>query len=335
MFERKNCDLCGDCLVSCQYHQYGRTEALEEMGRLIRGEKAEILSTCVTCSACNEFCKTKANPFDLINLGQEKHGVPPVPEKTAREYDNLTKVADEIRTGEKNGPVISLCSLGDFVPRLFEGQLFDRATLVKGGSYFCYLGLIHIGQTLKREDVARFVGNLSRLGREEIVFYHDECYAVARMKAAELGVDVPFRPIHIHEYIYNYLVAHREKIRKLGRRAAVQRPCGARYTPEKDEYVDLIFELIGVERVNREYDGLNALCCGTPLYYRETLENIEQLQNKNIADAKAHGADVMAFSCPICIMNMRRMCLRQQLEPASLIRLCREALGEDVSRFTI
>ncbi|MCR4441045.1 MAG: (Fe-S)-binding protein [Peptococcaceae bacterium] len=335
MFVRKNCDLCGDCLVRCQYLNYSKTEAVKEISRLMRGEKAEILSACVTCSACNEFCEKKANPFDLINMCQEKYGVPPVPEKTAREYSNLTKVADEIRTGEKDGPVISLCSLGDFVPRLFEGQLFDRATLVKGGRYFCHLGMIHIGKPLKKEDVVRFVGNLSRLGSEEIVFYHDECYAVAKVKAAEFGVDVPFRPVHIHEYIYKYLAAHQGKIKKLNRRAAVQRPCGARYTPEKDGYVDLIFELIGVERVKREYDGIHALCCGTPLYYRESLENIEELQKKNIADAKDNGAGVFVFSCPICLMNMRRMCLRQQIEPASVIRLCREALGEQVSRFTI
>jgi len=48
----------------------------------------------------------------------------------------------------------------------------------------------------------------------------------------------------------------------VGKKIAYQRPCGSRYTPAKEQMLDELFELIGVERVVREYDREKALCCG-------------------------------------------------------------------------
>ena len=43
---------------------------------------------------------------------------------------------------------------------------------------------------------------------------------------------------------------------------AYQRPCSNRLVPETPHFVDATLELIGVARVERKYDGENALCCG-------------------------------------------------------------------------
>lgn len=335
MFIENNCNKCGICLVQCNYSSYSLETAKAEIDNLLKGVNTEILAQCITCSACNEICESNANPFDLINKLQEKYNVLNVPLKTKQEYENLTKVPKKIINREKNGPVISLCSLGDFVPCLFEGEIFNGATLVKGGEYFCHIGFTHLGITLKKEMVEAFINNLSELNSETIIFYHDECYAVATVKAQEFGIGVPFKVVHIYKYLYDYLCNNRPRIKKLNIDIAYQRPCGARYTPEKDTYLDLIFEMIGVNRVKRKYDRKNSLCCGTPLYYRVNKEEIEDLQKKNIKDAKENGAKYMAFSCPICIMNMRNTCSSEGIEPISIIKLCRQSLGENVSRYTI
>ena len=75
MFDRSKCDLCGECLVKCQYVDYGLERAKEEIGKLIMGEPASILKECVTCVACNQYCEKGANPFDLINQMQEETGL--------------------------------------------------------------------------------------------------------------------------------------------------------------------------------------------------------------------------------------------------------------------
>ena len=72
----------------------------------------------------------------------------------------------------------------------------------------------------------------------------------------------------------------------------------ARYTPEKDVYLDEIFDLIGVERVKRQYDGINAICCGVELAGPNLKlfprgKNFEPFREKNIQDARNHGAEAI------------------------------------------
>jgi Fe-S oxidoreductase len=60
---------------------------------------------------------------------------------------------------------------------------------------------------------------------------------------------VIFKPIHLFEYLYNYLKDHESQIKKLNLKIAYQRPCSNRFIPEVDQWVDKICDLIGVERV--------------------------------------------------------------------------------------
>ncbi len=63
MWEALKCDLCGDCLVKCQYVNYGREKAAAEIQLLMEGKRAEILEKCVTCCGCREFCPKGADPM--------------------------------------------------------------------------------------------------------------------------------------------------------------------------------------------------------------------------------------------------------------------------------
>jgi len=58
MWDGSKCDLCGDCLVKCLYVDYDKDKAVAEIKALMEGKKAEILSKCVTCCACREYCPT-------------------------------------------------------------------------------------------------------------------------------------------------------------------------------------------------------------------------------------------------------------------------------------
>lgn len=54
-------------------------------------------------------------------------------------------------------------------------------------------------------------------------------------------------------------------VKRLNMKIAYQQLCASRYTFQKDKILDELFKRIGVERVNRKYDRINALYYGGPL----------------------------------------------------------------------
>ena len=327
MFYQEKCDLCGDCLVLCPYVDYDRDEAVEQFGQLKDGGTPEIVGECVTCVACNQFCEKGANPFDLILERQEQTGVLNIPEQNTELFRNMPNAPSQLVRGEPGKPALSLCSVGDLVPGLFDGPLFEGLTLLKGGDYFCSVGWVHLGQESPvRENAPRVIENLAATGASEIVFYHDDCYALVTTIAKEYGVDVPFSPVHIIEYLLNQVKERADQVKPLGLRVAYQQPCASRYTPWKDAQLDELFKLIGVERVEREYDRMSALCCGSPVMPRDR-DRAMQIKERNIDDAVTHGAQAMAYLCPLCVLNLRKVAAGAGLENLHLIELVKQALG--------
>jgi Fe-S oxidoreductase len=107
--------------------------------------------------------------------------------------------------------------------------------LLKGKHYFCNVLFAHMGdESVMLNRLQAMVDNLAKSGAKEIVFVHDDCYAVLKGIAPEYGIKVPFRPVHLFEYLRDYLKENKGKVRKLNMKVAYQRPCASRYTPEKD-----------------------------------------------------------------------------------------------------
>ncbi|MDZ7697470.1 MAG: hypothetical protein U5R49_11295 [Deltaproteobacteria bacterium] len=134
MWEEEKCNLCGDCLVRCQYVDYDKTEAVNQIQDLMKGNAAPILKECVTCCACNEYCPTGANPFDLINHLQEVYHSLPIPEKMRQFMDAGAAVPSRLTPGDPAKPALSLCVMEPFVSKeAIGGQLFDGMTIASGG----------------------------------------------------------------------------------------------------------------------------------------------------------------------------------------------------------
>ncbi len=338
MFYEDKCTLCGECLTKCQYLAYPEDKAKEEIKKLINGEPSPVTSECITCVACNTYCPEGANPFDLINQRQEETGTFPATDQALGMMNMASQLPSEVIKGKQGKPVVNLCSV-DLLPGVIGGKLFDGLTITKGGDYFCYIGWIHVGKPSPlKENAQRFVDNLAKVveevGAKEVICYHDDCYVMLAVKAKEFGITLPFKPVHIIEYLRDYVKKHQDKVKKLNMRIAYQQPCASRYTfEEKDRMLDELFELIGVERVDRKYDRLNALCCtgamgGMSTY---TKEQIEEWRMKNIMDAKESGAEAMVFLCPLCVLSLRSRAKAQGLEPYIVSNLVRLALGEELT----
>ncbi|RJR25545.1 MAG: (Fe-S)-binding protein [Desulfobacteraceae bacterium] len=328
MWNAEKCTLCGDCLVECQYTDYGREDAVAQIELLTKGGKPSILKECVTCCACNEYCPTGANPFDRINELQEKHGSLPIPPKMRQFMDAGATVPSSLIKGDPSRPALSLCVMERPLPRdAVGGKMFDGMTIAKGGDYFCYLGYVHIGmETPLKENAQKFIDSIKSLQNPEVVFLHADCHAmIARMP--EYGIDVPFKAVHIIEYVRDYLRKHPGEISPVGKKIAYQRPCASRYSTQVEPALDELFELAGVERVTRKYDRESALCCGG-LFSRINPERINPLMEANLKDAKDAGAEAMVFLCPLCMVTLGAKALEKEMKPIFITQLARMALGE-------
>ena len=330
MFDITKCGECGDCLVQCQYVDYSREKAVQEIRALRNGKDADILRECITCIACNEYCPTGANPFDLISALQEEKGIQFIPKEIVEFIDDTAAgVTNEIILSDEDKPAVSLCIMEHAYPQgLTESMIFKGLTLIKGNDYYSRAVYLHAGMESRVKEYAKqFIDNLTKLGKEEIIFLHQDCYTLAAKKAFEYGIKVPFKPVHIVEYMVRYLKQHEDSIIPLNRKIAYQRPCISRYTPEKEHFIDEFFRLVGVERVARKYDRQNALCCAAG-FVEINPERALPIVERNVNDAKAFAADAMVFLCVGCYWFMSGLCEERGLPSMFITDLCRMAIGE-------
>lgn len=326
MFYPERCDLCGECLEFCPYVDYDLKRAKYEMRALVEGGVPPIVSLCTTCAACNQVCPTRANPFDLINQRQEESGALEIPDKALENFHGLHNLPTVVTRGEHGKPVMNLCIVGDMVRDQLDNPLFEGLTMVEGADYFCTVGYIHLGKPgIVKKETPRFIEKLFELGSDEIICFHDDCYALLTTMALEYGFTVPFRPVHLFEFLCRQLAARSDQIKKLSLKVSYQAPCASRYTPDKDIFLDKLLELLGVERVKRRYDRLNGLCCGAPLMAVDRKRALE-IKCRNIKDAKESGAEAMVFLCPMCYLNLRSLCRKQDIKPIFITELCAQAL---------
>jgi len=281
MWDASKCNLCGDCLVNCRYVDYDKDRAVAEIKLLMEGKEADILNTCTTCVACNDYCPTGADPSNLIFKMQEKLGTSPIVMVGKPVLEALAKALEgrgdsgEVISGDPDKPALSFDSFefNQFPEGTRDSQLFRGMTVVRGYEYASLAGCVHMGGESFVEKYGQ--GVLDRLDRK----------------------------------------------------VAYQANCATRWIPEYDAFLDEIFELVGVERPNRHYERLNAVCCTGPLIYTNR-ELAVDIQKKNFEDAMACGADAIITSCPICDGVLRRPSSQFGLPKIFITDLCRIALGE-------
>jgi len=337
IFNESKCDFCGDCLVLCKYLQYNRESAISEIKKLVNERKSLLLENCVHCFACNEYCKNGANPFDLIVELQEENKI----NQPHKSLITMYEPPGQFKTPKEQitGPIMNICAFADH-PQFFKGKLFEGLTLIRGRFYFCNLIYLHTGkESIPKKRAPLIIGNLAKVAKgaeakgfgNEIILFHDECYTLLTTKAQDYGIEVPFRPIHIFEYLKNYLNEHKSEIKKLNMKIAYQRPCSSRFTPKKEHFLDEIFKLIGVERVNRKFDRIDALCCAAPQISMGKKDLAKETQKKNLEDAISAGAGTLVVTCPMCYDTLKRPTKRYGLSLYIITDLCRLALGETPS----
>jgi Fe-S oxidoreductase len=338
MFDESNCTSCStiDCLMRCQWIEFeSLTEARLEREKLNKRENSRVLSECLTCFACDEYCIYDSHPFDIITELQEEYNSLPIPtniiENTVKQFAPYPDL--RLKEIDPAKPVLNKCGLAKIDSERLKGKIFDKLQYVSGKSFFCNLVYHHYARdSVIKERAPLILENIKRQGIKTMLCFHDECYGFYASYCPRNNIELPegFKAIHMYEYLYNYLKEHQEEIIKVNLKMAYQRSCSNRFIPEVDKWVDKICELIGVERVPRKYDRENALCCAGIFSTLGKPRLMRQTQNKNVQDMVDFGAEVCVYTCSMCLESLGSKVRRNGLKNYLLSDLCRLALGEEL-----
>jgi Fe-S oxidoreductase len=340
-FNEEMCFACEtrDCLVKCQHLDINRDQARIEMEKIINGEDSFVLHDCATCYACEEYCPYGNHPFYLIVQRQDELGISPLPEPLVkRGIQTGIPFRGEPEIEEMTGTALNMGVFSNLIDRV-QGRLFEGLPIISHDSrkmfhYFCQLMYLHYGKTsVINERLDKTIATIAAHKAKAVIHFHDECYGTYTSYAPAFGIDVPFKSIHLFEYLYNRLGELKSEIKPLKYKVAYQRPCSSRLSPDMHQYVAKIFDLIGVESVKREYVDENALCCGGTILGQKkegSRQYCAEVQKKNIEDMKNAGAEICVFNCPACMQTIGNPVQKSGMWPLFMSDLCRLAIGEKI-----
>ena len=267
-FDEDMCFACGtyDCLVKCQHLEIDPDMAGIEIDKIIHSEDSFVLHDFVTCYACEEYCPNGNHPFYLIVQKQEELNIFPLPEPLIKQGVQLgIPFRGEPEIQEINGTALNMGVFSSLTNRV-QGRLFEGLTIMsddprKMFHYFCQLMYLHYGKTSVINDrLKKIIDTIAAHKVTEVVHFHDECFGTYTSYAPAFGIDVPFKSIHLFEYLFNKLEELKSDIKPLNYKVAYQRPCSSRLSSDKHRFVSKIFDLIGAEPVDRAYVDENAMC---------------------------------------------------------------------------
>lgn len=326
MFQPDLCTLCGACLAECQWMDISSSDAKRLRKQMIEGKYTPVLDNCITCYACNEICPNQANPSDQNLELQEKYRSL-VPEETVKAIEAQNLFEGEVGEVPQADRVLATCSYGKTKPELIQGELYEMPQ-VGGKPFLCWSGFPHLGApSVQRKHLRTMVDRLALTNAKEVVCFHVDCYSALVRTAHDSGIDVPFRSVHLAEYLVEFLTNNKDRIKPLEIDIAYQRPCTSRHTPDAERYIDELFETTGVNRVQRTYDREKALCCtSVRLLFGKGNERADR--EKNVLDAKEAGARAIVYFCPICGDMLSDVAAEHSLPFIFLGDLARAALGE-------
>lgn len=336
VFDPDVCKSCQtvDCLMKCQYISFAdMAEARQEKQKINAGQDCRVLHECLTCYACQEYCPNGNNPFFVLVERQEELGLLPAPRPIVSEQLKMMAPKGRLTKEPVSSPVVNMCAF-PMLTGSVRGRLFEGASVIVGTDVFCNIMWLHFAKnSVIRERVPMAIDNimsyyLTDSDVTDMVCFHDECYGTYATLAGAYGIDVPFTPIHLFDYINKRLDDLADAVKPLHQVIAYQRPCSNRLAPGTDAVLDEIFQKIGAERVPRKYDRENALCCGGVPRAHQRDEFADELVEKNISDMLDIKATYCVFNCPFCMATMAQEVAERGLIPILVSDLVLAALGE-------
>ncbi len=331
----KSCYQCGLCSSICPWNLVRsfisrRLIHQAQFGLIDLG--SEEVWLCVTCGACVERCPRDVEIIDIIRairrIGVE-WGVIPKSLKTAMTslgtVGNPWGEAREKRVDWAKGLDVKIftqgtellyfpCCTPAYDPRARRIALATVDILKKVGADFGILGPEEncCGESARKAGEESLFKSLAknnidafaRNGVGKILTSSPHCYHSFKNEYPEFGGN--FEVIHFTQYLAELIEQGKLKFTKeLNKRVAYHDPCFlGRHNNIYDEPRKVLRSIPGLELIELPDSRQDSLCCGGGggRIWMETKKG-ERFSDLRIEQALEVGADVLAVSCPYCILN--------------------------------
>lgn len=338
-FREDLCDRCGICLERCPVLELSKSDAKEEINKLIDGDtdSSLVLQHCVTCNACEFVCPQNANPYGLIlerhNEAGRACGLPHMakfifPNQPENMWTSTRELMGEdelslVRSWEENlkNPRKEILLTGfynNLLPYIAQTSLLDELKPAIAGSDTMF----GIGEDAYRIGFFEEAQRLGRLAKEKFDKMGIEkmyCFMVVEASMftdvlpKKFGINFDFEVELLDSWILDRLKSGKIQVKnRLMRTVTVHDNCCGRYMDGKlPDVTREIIERTGARIVEMKHTRENALCCGwagtVPTLFGptsgnplHTLLNLLQSLYLRLQEAEATGADILVVPCPGC-----------------------------------
>ncbi len=362
-FNEESCNLCGECFHKCPVMQLPTNLAIEEMKKLIAGEKTKkVLDKCQSCFSCNFYCPENAHPTSLIlqrwNEQYKKYGLrnrakhymtlyPHYPNFRSYVMKRLPKNTKEIaakwasleplKGDTLTYPGCNIITFAELTQTSFFKDLDIRGRL----EYCCGETLFRTGYRNELFQVTQRLDKwFNTLKPRKLLVLCTAGTNVFKNVLPHYGLTYKFDEIKSYiQYLWEKIENEEIKIiKKLDMTVTIQDSCYSKMFG--DEYMDLprkILNAIGIKVIETETYRENMRCCGIGSGFSiDSAYKPFKLRSsvlRNFKDFKKTKADAVCVYCAGCLatfMGNKKLYFKK-IKIYHIIELLQMAIGESLS----
>ncbi len=330
-FNYDACELCGQCLLRCQYMDLNQVEAEEEMRRLVNHEPTRIVhDKCASCYACDTFCPNDCHPYELIlSTWYKRYKQKGLPVRTSyllpgSEPNFRTDAVERFTSRDKElyEKWTNTAPEGEFV--IYPGcnaltlpHLLDLEFLcdipVSGnfdlccGEMYYRMGLFDVVEKTARKLTEyyrhRHIGTMLFICPAGLNMFRN-------VLPKQFGAEFAFKTMYLGDYLLEKIQSGALEIKsKLSEKVAVHDSCHGRVLgDEVMETTRKLYDLMGLEMEEMEYNREDGLCCGMAAGCRRYRpEDIYSAAARELGQARRTRAEQLAVYCGGCHMVFSMM----------------------------
>jgi Fe-S oxidoreductase len=362
-FNQEACNLCGDCFNKCPVMGLSIEESIEEMKRLISGEKkSRVLSECQSCFSCNYYCPENAHPTSLIlqrwNEQYQKERLkkrgkyfmtlyPHYPNFRSYVMNHLpkkTKILVEkwASLSPLKGDTLTYpgCNIITFA-ELTQARFFKNLDIRGRLEYCCGETLFRTGY---REELFQISKRLNKwfdtLKPKKLLVLCTAGTNIFKNVLPHYGLTYKFDEIKSYiQYLWEKIEAGEIQIKnKLDMTVTIQDSCYSKMFG--DDYMDLprkILEKIGIKVIEIDASRENMRCCGIGAGFSVDSAyqpfKIKSASFRNFKDFKETKADAICVYCAGCLATLttNKKLYPKRLKIYHIIELLQMVIGEKPS----
>ncbi|MFC1967985.1 (Fe-S)-binding protein [Chloroflexota bacterium] len=333
----KLCYQCGVCSATCPWNlvrSFIVRRILHQAQLGLVDFEAEELWLCATCRACVERCPRGVEIIDVMRALRRiivGLGAGYFPDSLRISLKNISGVGNplgeekekrsdwakdlDVKTYTPDTELLYFsCCIPAYDPRA-KGTARAMVNTLKtaevdfgilGAREVCCgesvrkAGNENLFQTLAQNNISTF----TETGVKKIVVTSPHCYNAFKNEYPELGGN--FEVIHYSQYLAGLIKEGKLKLTKeLNKRVTYQDPCYlGRHNAVYKEPREVLESIPGLELVEMPDSREDSLCCGGGggRIWMETKKG-ERLSDLRLEQAIEAGANVLATSCPYCLLN--------------------------------